>query len=86
MVVVGFLFMVVAEWLSFLFNVGGGFLFIVMAGFFVYDNGWIFVLMVVVGFLFMVVVGFFVYSGGWVFSLFRILAQQLFHLYQSISY
>ena len=36
-----------------------GFLFMVVAEFFVYDNGWFFVLMVVVGFLFMVVAIFF---------------------------
>ena len=37
-----------------------GYLFIVMAGFFVYGNDCAFVLMVVVGFLFMVVAEFFV--------------------------
>ena len=42
MVVVGFLLMVVAEWLSFLFNVDGGF--------FVYCDGWVFLFMAVTWF------------------------------------
>ena len=61
-VVVGYLFIVMAEF--FVYGSNCVFVLMVVTMFFVYGGGCVFCLMVVVGFLFIVVAEFFIYGSG----------------------